>query len=121
MLDPRRRTFLKSLGYLTSLVVLEGIPLNALAAFGDRAQLPVVIGDDYLAQFGQEPELSELNAWIEDSADSFFEKPQLVEKVREQVKSDYLNGQVFKWNRWVLSRTEGRLCALASLKTTRSQ
>lgn len=116
MLDQRRRTFLKSLGYLTSLVVLEGVPLNALAALGERGELPAVIGEAYLEQFGQEPELAELNAWIDDSADSFFEKPHLVEQMREQVKIDYFNANVFKWNQWVLSRTEGRLCALASLK-----
>lgn len=115
MIEANRRTFLKSLGSLAGLVLLQSLPSVARASAAAHSRLPQDIGADYLAQFGSEIEIADLGAFIGE-AEALYDTPRLVEIVRSRVKADYQNRDVYRWNNWVLSRTEGRLCALAHLQ-----
>jgi hypothetical protein len=116
MIKLKRRQLLISAGSMASFFLVQSLPVGAFDSVTKGSELPLVIGQYYLNRFGHEAELSELKKLIGVPADSIFEHPDVLDKLRSNISDDFLLARTFKWEGWILSRTEGRLCALASLE-----
>ena len=117
--DLNRREFLMTLsGLIGALAFLptQGLAWSDALDANDGLKLPVDLGRHYLGLFGQEPELASLRARIRGSVNSVLSQTALVEELRLEISQDYLSAQDFEYKKWLLSRTEGRLCALAALE-----
>ena len=112
--DLTRREFMFVLtGVLGSLVFTSA---NLLATDEATLALSQAIGESYLKQFGQEPEIDNLKSKLEGSVNSVLNQKALLESLRQKIGKDFLVDRTFQYDRWVLSRTEGRLCAIAYLE-----
>lgn len=112
--DLTRREFMFVLtGVLGSLVFT---PANLLAADQANLALSQAIGESYLKQFGQELEIDDLKSKLEGSVNAVLNQKALLESLRKKSQNDFLGDRTFEYDRWVLSRTEGRLCAIAYLE-----
>ena len=118
MMNMKRRQFLVTASSVASFFLVQSLPVNAFSPAESEGELPLNIGQFYLQKFGQEPELDDLRRLLGGSADSVFERPDTIEVLRSKIQDDFLSSKTFKWENWILSKTEGRLCALASLEHT---
>ncbi len=95
------------------------LSLSPETLWADGAQtlsLPTAIGDLYLQLFGEDSELKALKAKIQGSVNSLIEQKAVLADVRALISEDHLKRRTFEFENWVLSKTEGRLCALAFLE-----
>jgi len=81
----------------------------------------VVLGRLYLNRYPDEDSLDALASHLplqtrnEGSADHGTELGALHDQVRSQIRRDFESGNCVRIDGWVLSRTEARVCALATL------
>ena len=127
-----RREFLKGLsGLALSRGALPGFAGAALAGCGE-SPLPnalamiysdpgaaVIVGRVYLEQFPEEANVEILVAQIVGNQRSRLRKlamdqPALLRALAELHAADFKEDRLVTVDRWVLSRTEARLCALAA-------
>lgn len=88
-----------------------------LWAQGENAlALPAAIGQKYIQIFGQESVLGDLKSKIQGSVNSILSQKTVLDTVRLDIADDYLSSRTFEFENWLLSKTEGRLCALAYLE-----
>lgn len=81
------------------------------------------IGETYRARNPEEAKIDKLMPLLlgtcgesPDRSHSDADYDRLIQKLDEAVREDYANGRVITVNGWVLSLTEGRQCALYSLR-----
>ena len=114
-----RREFLMTLSGVVGALALsptEGFAWAESKGVGGELMLPVELGRYYLGLFGQEPEIAALRARVHGSVSSILEQTALIEELKREISDDYLKARDFEYDQWLLSRTEGRLCALAALE-----
>lgn len=86
--------------------------LNALAPHGDRGALSS-IGARYIACHPKEADLQRLcRVLVGDLRPS---DPELRRSVTSRIRADFASKDVAQVDGWILSKTEARICALASL------
>lgn len=73
----------------------------------------IEVGKAYMKQFPNEK--SERKLVLSLSIDTVAEQTTSTEMLRQQIASDFNNGNLVTIDGWILSRTEARQCALFSL------
>jgi hypothetical protein len=73
------------------------------------------VGRDYLARFPEEAVQAQLEERVFQSVENVEDPARLRAGLDTAIRRDFRRGRVFRHGGWVLSRTEGRLCALAAL------
>jgi hypothetical protein len=100
-----------------SLVVLGCQRGNAVIELRDVFADPtdvLAIGRSYLLQHPGEADRAALSARTIDPEDT-ASSARLRAALRERIRADFAASRLFTADRWILSRTEGRLAALAVL------
>lgn len=92
----------------------RSVRVDLSKVFPDAAQA-VGVGRDYLARFPEEAVQSQLEARVLQSLEGVEDPARLRAGLDAAIRRDFRRGRVFRHDGWVLSRTEGRLCALAAL------
>ncbi len=86
--------------------------------FGDIAEA-AELGRAYLARYPAEANGSLLEAYVLGPTGSERQDPPgLRTRLRERIRQDFTHSRLFRHRGWLLSRTEARLCALASLTSS---
>ncbi len=92
----------------------ERVRIDLSNVFPDPAQA-VGVGRDYLARYPEEAVRSQLEARVLESLGGAEDPTRLRTGLDAAIRRDFTRDRVFRHAGWVLSRTEGRLCALAAL------
>ena len=91
----------------------RGVPTLDLSQILGDVDGVLAVGAGYLAGFPDEAEASALESAIGVvAADAGGVRGAL----RDRIRADFADGRLFRHEGWWLSRTEGRLCALAVLQ-----
>ncbi len=100
-----------------SLVVLgcgnDEAAIDLRDVFGDPADA-IAIGRDYLLQYPEEGVREDLIVRMI-PADDIANPTRLRGALHDKIRADFAASRTFAYNHWILSRTEGRLAALAAL------
>ena len=128
--SPTRRQFLESVIALGAggglVLVLQPVGCGRGSAttihlsdvFGDTAEA-AELGRAYLASYPAEADRPVLEAHVLGSAGGEPQDPRgLRTRLRERIRQDFTHSRLFRHRGWLLSRTEARLCALASLMSS---
>ncbi len=75
----------------------------------DLGELSEKVGEHYLSLFPKERELPRLRATLYFSGGD--DEAAIKVALTRDIHSDYARGHTFRFQGWVLSRTEGRICA----------
>lgn len=121
-MELNRRDFLSYSALITHGFLL-GLPRAALGLAEntnlsvnlDLRLLPEEIGSEYLSQFPLESDgdfLRKVLGFNEQASSD-----QILQQLRDRMHLDYEAGQTFRFHGWILSQTEGRLCAISLLET----
>ncbi len=122
--SPTRRQFLASVIALGAggglVLVLQPVGCGRGSAttidlsdvFGDTTTA-AELGRAYLARYPAETDRQALEAHV--LGPTGGEPPDPRTRLRERIRQDFTHGRLFRHRGWLLSRTEARLCALASL------
>ncbi len=107
-MNQTRREFIEALtvaglGLVLARARAQGV---APAAYFKDAHACKAVGAEYLVAFPSEAEAVK--------AASFVVDPD-VTRIAETIREDFAQGRTVKLKGWVLSQTEARICALASL------
>lgn len=119
IIDRRRFLVRAALGAsgAVSLVVLgcdrDTVTIELHHVFGDPTD-GLAIGRSYLLQHPGEADRPTLVAQMIDPEDT-ASPTRLRSALRDRIRADFAASRVFEYDRWILSRTEGRLAALAVL------
>ncbi len=128
--SPTRRQFLTSVIALGAggglVLVLQPVSCGRESAttidlsdvFGDTAEA-AELGRAYLARYPAEADRSLLEAQLLEPAGGGPQDPPVLRtRLRERIRRDFPDSRLFRHRGWLLSRTEARLCALASLTSS---
>lgn len=92
----------------------RGAHLDLAGVFGD-VEPALDVGRGYLDRFPVEASRSDLEGRLLALFPSDVDVAGLRSALLNAIRSDFAEGRVFRHEGWVLSRTGGRLCALAAL------